>query len=136
MACVCSSLQLLLENPTNPRDPLNTSFSDLGLYLSADPDKLQDFIYLEETIMAIFPPSLTDLAVNQLLEALQMSDSVETVDCFKPLDYLFNFNVILKQHTSQFRQRLLTQGVPQNQLDRKIDEQIIKTPVQFQMIVD
>ena len=48
------SLRLLLENPTNPQDPLSTNLAGLGLHLSADPDKLQDSIYLEETIMAIF----------------------------------------------------------------------------------
>ena len=75
--------------------------------------------------MAIFPPSTTDLTVIQRLEALQIPDSVKSIDFYKLLDYLFNFNAILTQHTSQFRQRLLMQGVPQNQLDRKLDEQII-----------
>ena len=41
------SLRLLLENPTNPQDPLSTNLAGLGLHLSADPDKLQGSIYLE-----------------------------------------------------------------------------------------
>jgi hypothetical protein len=53
-------LRLLLENPTNPQDPLTTNLAGLGLHLSADSDKLQDSIYLEETIITIFPPSPTN----------------------------------------------------------------------------
>ena len=66
----------MLENPTNPQDPLSTNLAGLGLHLSTDPDKLQDSIYLEESIMAIFPPSPTDLTVIQRIKALQMPDSL------------------------------------------------------------
>ena len=63
------SLRLLLEKPTDPTDPSSTNIAGLGLYLFADPDKLQSSLYLEEFIMAFFSPSPTDLTVIQRLQA-------------------------------------------------------------------